>query len=152
MAVMPVEEKKLIQATPGVFEIKGDQAYLIGTKCSHCGAFFFPPRYVCTYCLTDEGVERVRLGNKGDLYAFTTIHVSSKEFKTPYLFGYVVLDPERIQVPAWITGVKNQEALKIGMKMEMVVEEWMGREDKTSFMTYKFRPIFNEHKNTESQQ
>ena len=53
-------EKKIIEAIPGAFEMENDQPYLVGTKCSKCGAAFFPPRYICTYCLTDEGVQKAR--------------------------------------------------------------------------------------------
>ena len=98
------EEKKTLEAIPGAFEIVNGQPYLVGTKCSKCGAAFFPPRYICTYCLTDEGVEKARLGNKGTLYSYTIIRVAGREFNPPYAFGFVIIEPENIRIPAVLTG------------------------------------------------
>ena len=134
------EEKKKIPAIPGAFQIVENRPYLIGTKCSKCGAAFFPPRYVCTYCLTDEGMEKTRLSNVGKLYAYTVINISSKEFNPPYAFGYIVLDGEKIRIPALITGVEKPETLKTGMKMEMVIERLRDDNKGNELITYKFRP------------
>ena len=134
------KDKKIISAIPGAFEIVENQPYLIGTKCSKCGAAFFPPRYVCTYCLTDEGMEMARLSNVGKLYAYTVINISGKEFNPPYAFGYVILEAEKIRIPTLITGVENPETLKTGMKMEMVIERLRDDNKGNELITYKFRP------------
>ena len=135
------EEKKVIEAVPGSFEIENDQAHLVGTKCSTCGAAFFPPRYICTYCLTDEGVQKARLGNKGTLYSYTVINVASKEFNPPYAFGFVILQPENIRIPAVLTGFDLKEELKSGTKMEMVIESLRIDEQGNDIVSYKFRPV-----------
>ena len=135
------EEKKVIEAVPGSFEIENDQAYLVGTKCSKCGAAFFPPRYICTYCLTDESVMKARLGNKGTLYSYTVIHVASKEFNPPYAFGFVILEPEKIRIPAMLTGFDLSKELKSGTPMEMVIEKLRDDEFGNVLVTYKFRPV-----------
>jgi uncharacterized OB-fold protein len=113
----------------------------MGTKCSGCGATFFPTRYICPHCLSDEGVEKVRLGNSGRLYISTTIYVSSKEFKPPYIFGYVILEPEEIRIPTLITGVEDPTMLKPGTRMEMVIEKLRDNDEKAEIVTYKFRPL-----------
>ena len=135
------KDKQPIPAVPGVFEIAEGQPYLVGTRCSKCGRAFFPPRYVCTYCLTDEGMDKGRLGRTGRLYAHTVIHMASKEFDPPYIFGYVVLEPENIRVPTLIMGVEDPESLKTGMEMEMVVERLRHDEAGRKVVTYKFRPL-----------
>ena len=135
------QNKQQIPVTPGTFEIEKGRPHLIGTKCSKCGAAFFPPRCVCTYCLTDEGVEKARLGNTGKLYTFTMIYVSSREFNPPYPFGYVILEPENIRIPTLITGVEKLEVLKTGMKMEMVIEKLRDDDKGNELITYKFRPV-----------
>jgi len=135
------EEKKVIEAIPGAFEIEDDHPYLVGTKCSKCGAAFFPPRFICTYCLTDEGVQKARLGNKGTLYSYTIINVASKEFNPPYAFGFVILEPEKIRIPSVLTGFDLEEELKSGTKMEMVIERLRNDEHGNEIVSYKFRPV-----------
>ena len=134
-------EKKIIEAIPGAFEMENDQPYLVGTKCSKCGAAFFPPRYICTYCLTDDGVQKARLGNTGTLYSYTVINVASKEFNPPYAFGFVILEPEKIRIPSVLTGFDLAEELKSGTKMQMVIEKLRNDEYGNEIVSYKFRPV-----------
>ena len=134
-------EKKIIEAIPGAFEMENDQPYLVGTKCAKCGAAFFPPRYICTYCLTDEGVQKARLGNTGTLYSYTVINVASKEFNPPYAFGFVILEPEKIRIPSVLTGFDLAQELKSGTKMQMVIEKLRNDEYGNEIVSYKFRPV-----------
>ena len=134
-------EKKIIEAIPGAFEMENDQPYLVGTRCSKCGAAFFPPRYICTYCLTDEGVQKARLGNTGTLYSYTVINVASKEFNPPYAFGFVILEPEKIRIPSVLTGFDLAQELKSGTKMQMVIEKLRNDEYGNEIVSYKFRPV-----------
>jgi uncharacterized OB-fold protein len=135
------EEKKTLEAIPGAFEIVNGQPYLVGTKCSKCGAAFFPPRYICTYCLTDEGVEKARLGNKGTLYSYTIIRVAGREFNPPYAFGFVIIEPENIRIPAVLTGFDLEQELKSGTRMEMVIERLRKDDQGNEIVSYKFRPV-----------
>lgn len=141
MTTIADEEKKVIEAIPGAFEIVDEKPYLVGTKCSKCGAAFFPPRYICTYCLTDEGVQKARLGNTGTLYSYTVINVASKEFNPPYAFGFVILEPEKIRIPSVLTGFDLEKELKSGTKMEMVIERLRHDEQGNEIVSYKFRPV-----------
>jgi uncharacterized OB-fold protein len=134
-------EKKIIEAIPGAFEMENGQPYLVGTKCAKCGAAFFPPRYICTYCLTDEGVQKARLGNTGTLYSYTVINVASKEFNPPYAFGFVILEPEKIRIPSVLTGFDLAQELKSGTKMQMVIEKLRNDEYGNEIVSYKFRPV-----------
>jgi uncharacterized OB-fold protein len=137
-------EKKTLEAIPGAFEIVNNQPYLVGTKCSKCGAAFFPPRRICTYCLTDEGIETAKLGNKGKLYAYTVINVASPEFNPPYAFGFVILEPENIRIPTLISGVKDPAELSPGTEMKMVIEKLRVDKSGNEIVTYKFRPVDKE--------
>ena len=135
------EEKKTLEAIPGAFEIVNGQPYLVGTKCSKCGAAFFPPRYICTYCLTDEGVEKARLGNKGTLYSYTIIRVAGREFNPPYAFGFVIIEPENIRIPAVLTGFDLNHELESGTRMEMVIDRLRNDDQGNEIISYKFRPV-----------
>ena len=141
MSTRLFEETKTIEAIPGAFEIVDNQPHLVGTKCSTCGAAFFPPRYICSYCLTDEGVQKARLGNKGKLYSYTVIHVASKEFNPPYAFGFVIIEPEKIRIPAVLTGFDINAELESGTEMEMVIETLRHDDQGNEIVCYKFRPV-----------
>jgi len=123
------------------YEVVDGRPHLIGTRCSACGAAFFPPRHVCPNCLTDESMERWRFGNIGRLYAHTVIHIASPEFNPPYPFGYLVLEPENVRIPAMITGVEDRFPLRTGMKMEMVLDKLRDDGAGGEVVTYKFRPL-----------
>lgn len=135
------EKRKTIEAIPGAYEIIDNQPHLVGTRCSTCGAAFFPPRYICSYCLTDEGVQKARLGNKGKLYSYTIIHVASKEFNPPYAFGFVIIEPENIRIPTVLTGFDFNEELKSGTEMEMVIDTLRHDEQGNEIVSYMFRPV-----------
>ncbi len=141
MAASSHEEKKVLEAVPGAFEMENGHPYLVGTKCSKCGSAFFPPRFICTYCLTDEGVAKAKLGNTGTLYSYTVINVAAKEFNPPYAFGFVILEPEKIRIPAVLTGFDLTKELPSGTKMEMVIERLREDADGNKIVSYKFRPV-----------
>ena len=84
---------------------------------------------------------KARLGNKGTLYSYTVIHVASKEFNPPYAFGFVILEPEKIRIPAMLTGFDLSKELKSGTPMEMVIEKLRDDEFGNVLVTYKFRPV-----------
>ncbi len=141
MSTNSIQTKQSIPLLPSGWETVNGRPYLAGTKCGACGAAFFPPLRICPYCLTDESVQKARLGNTGRLYAYTIIHVSSKEFNPPYLFGYVILDPENIRIPALLTGIGDYNELKTGMKMEMIIEKLRDDDQGNELITYKFKPV-----------
>jgi uncharacterized OB-fold protein len=124
-----------------VYEVVDGRPHLLGTKCSACGAAFFPPRFVCPTCLTEEHMLSCRLGNTGTLYAHTVISVAPKEFKPPYPFGYIIVQPEKVRIPAMITGITDYKSLRAGMKMEMVLEKLRDDPAAGEIITYKFRPV-----------
>lgn len=135
-----MQEKHTIPVIPGAFEMEGNEPHLIGTKCTKCGNAFFPPRFICSYCLTDEGIVKAKLGNKGKLYVYTIINVASREFDPPYAFGFVMIEPENIRIPTLISGVQDPNELKSGTEMEMVIEKLRNDKAGNEVTTFKFRP------------
>ena len=134
-------KKNQIPVLSDAWEIVDGRPHLVGTKCGKCGQAFFPPRAVCTYCLTDEKVGRAVLGRTGQLYAATTIRIASKEFNPPYPFGYVILEPEGIRIPTQISGVEDADDLPAGTRMEMVIEPFRVDSRGSEWITFKFRPV-----------
>ena len=137
----PAQEEKSVPVIPGAYEFKNGEPHLIGTKCTKCGSAFFPPRQVCSYCLTDKTVEKARLGNTGKLYVYTVINVASKMFNPPYAFGFVMLEPENIRIPTLLSGVTDPNELETGTPLKMVIEKLRTDPSGVDVMTFKFRPL-----------
>ncbi|MBI4729967.1 MAG: Zn-ribbon domain-containing OB-fold protein [Acidobacteria bacterium] len=110
--------------------------HLIGTRCPTCGAHFFPPRAVCSRCLTED-LQTVGLSDAGTLYTFTVIHQSTPGFQIPYVLGYVDL-PEGVRVLAQI-GVAAEQA-RIGMPLDLSIEPFGEDKDGNPMLGYRFRP------------
>lgn len=62
----------------------------------------FPASPVCSACMSEE-MEAVALSAKGNIYAFSEIHVGPKKWKKPYILGYVDLE-EGVRILAHIVG------------------------------------------------
>jgi len=124
------------------YQVVDGRPHLVGTKCPTCQAAFFPPRHVCPTCLTD-GMHTHLLGNTGTLYAHTVIWAATKDFNPPYPFGYIIVEPENVRIPAMIAGVSDFSTLETGMKMEMVLDKLRTDDKGQDVITYKFRPISN---------
>lgn len=124
------------------FEKQLKEKKLMGTRCQKCGALFFPPRPLCSQCLSIE-VAPYEFSGKGKIAAFTAIAVAptlmiSEGYgrDNPYCCGIVELE-EGPRIPARILGfdARNPETIKIGTP---VTAEFLERGDKV-FLA--FRPV-----------
>ncbi len=124
--------KKFFRETPEGIEV-------IASRCSRCGSYFFPVKKVCPHCL-DETMEEVPISGKGTLISFSVSYDGLRGIKPPYAFGYVKLK-EGFMLFSLLTDCEPfEEKLKIGMPVEMVIEE-MGEDFYGNVLyTYKFRP------------
>lgn len=120
------------------FEVTSQgEGFLLGSRCSECGAHFFPVRQACSGCLHTD-LETVRFSTTGTLYTFSVVRQSTPEFEVPYALGYVDL-PEGVRVMTQLTG-RDPEDYQIGMEMELVVEPFGVDEDGNALAGYRFRP------------
>jgi uncharacterized protein len=127
---------------PAEFEVLPDgTGRLLGSRCRACGAHFFPIREACSGCLGTD-LETVRFSTGGTLYTFSVVRQSTPAFPVPYVLGYVDL-PEGVRIMAQISGCEPEEA-KIGMDLELAVEEFGVGEDGTPLLGYRFRPARGE--------
>jgi hypothetical protein len=90
-------------------------------RCGECGLLRFPPRAVCTACLS-SAVEWVRASGRGRVYSFSVIHQNQAPgFREalPYVLAIVQLD----EGPRMMTNVVGcaPEDVRVGMP---VVVEW----------------------------
>ncbi|MEV1295510.1 OB-fold domain-containing protein [Pseudonocardia sp. NPDC049635] len=81
-----------------------------GSRCPECRAMASPPVPRCVECAAPT--RRVPLADRGTLYAFTTVRVSSSA-QTPYTIGYVDLD-DGVRV---LTGVADPETATVDCRV-----------------------------------
>jgi len=116
---------------------------LMGSRCSVCGEVLFGKAIACQQCQSEK-MEDVALGRDGILYSYTVIRnkppgdYKGREPFEPFAVGLVEL-PEGIRILSPLTGCGFEE-LRIGMELELSVEEFYEDEEGRKVLTYKFRP------------
>ena len=70
-----------------------ERGELRGTKCTGCGATFFPPRAECKECLAEE-MEWIKIEGTGSLISFTEVNYGPTGFEddVPYILALVDFD------------------------------------------------------------
>lgn len=82
-----------------------------GSRCTSCGATFYPPRGICSRCLSE--LEPAELSTRGVVYTYTVVHQAAPGFETPYTLVYVDL-PEGVRVLGRLAGEP-----RIGLEVEL---------------------------------
>ncbi len=143
MAEAPAVEKKTQRPIvpflklPGV---AGQKPYLMGSRCKQCGATYLGTRMACSRCFSTEGMDEVKLSDKGELHVFSIVHQSAPGVPTPYVAAIVDL-PEGVSVRCNINGVgPDPKNLKFGMPVEMVTETVSTDREGNEVVAFSFRP------------
>jgi uncharacterized OB-fold protein len=112
---------------------------LLGNRCRTCGESFFPSRYGCRNCTSDD-MEEILLSTKGTLYAFTTIRVKLPHSKVaaPFLMGIIEL-PEGERIRSLLTEC-DSDTIRIGDEMELVVDKAYTDDEGNDILGWKFKP------------
>ena len=126
---------------PRHWRLKQQRYGLVGEVCPHCENKIFPPRDVCPEC-GGEAKTLYTFSGKGEVYSYTTVYEAPSGFdnNAPYPVALVKLD-EGPMVTAQLTDV-DQEAVQIGMPVEMVTRKMREDGDERGMIVYgyKFRP------------
>lgn len=132
-------EAELVPVREGLFAAPNDAPpYLIGGRCTVCGAVRFPWRKRCVACFSSGTVEHLPLSRRGKLYTFTVVRVPPVGYETPYAFGYVDL-PEGLRVFALLGG--DLEALRIGQTVELELAPYKRDRLGRRVLGYRFVPV-----------
>ena len=117
----------------------GGAAVLVGQRCRQCQVCVFGPAIFCQGCSSPD-LEPVQLSRQGILYSFTVVRVPPPGWpgRVPYTLGEVEL-PEGPHVLAEIIG-SEPDGLKLGMSMELALEEVSVAESNKVLAVYKWRP------------
>lgn len=121
---------------------------LLGGRCKACGDYFFPPT---TYCRNPRcmgaDVESVPLSRRGKLWTYTINYyqppppyVAPTPF-VPYATAAIELEKEKMRVQGMVASGVNLDSLKIGMEMELVLEELYRDGEGRQVVVWKFRPV-----------
>ena len=117
-----------------------DEPYLIGSTCISCGRSFFPRRSVCPDCLKQGTMEEKALSRLGGLFTYYVSMVAPLGFQAPFAAGYIDL-PEGVRVYAPLTGFDLlRTSLRLGTKMELIVDKIYEDEHGNDVIGYKFKP------------
>jgi uncharacterized OB-fold protein len=81
--------------------------------------------------------ERVPLAGRGVLYSFSEVHIAPKDFKVPYLVGYVDF-PNDVRVFAQLRG--ESQGFEIGDSVVPDIDVIRVQPDGTEVESYVFRP------------
>ena len=92
---------------------------LIGTHCSECDEYYYPPRNMCPTCRRDGNLESYKFDGDGEIVTYTIIYTAAEGFEhqTPYVLAIVKLD-EGPSLTSQI--VAEPEEMKIGMRVKPV--------------------------------
>jgi uncharacterized protein len=127
--VVPIRE--------GIFREEVAGGLLLGNRCASCGQIYFPKAEFCFDCF-GKGMDEVPLSRRGKLYSYTFGRLPASHFEPPYAVGLVDL-PEGVRIFAPLK-IAEEKPFKIGMEMEVVMEELWQEGDK-QVIGYKFKPV-----------
>jgi uncharacterized OB-fold protein len=135
---------KQIPIEEGLFYVpssEGDEPYLIGAKCKDCGLVTFPKTPVCPRCMKKDTMEEAHLRGKGKLDTFSIVQAALPGFQAPSIQAYINLE-EGPRIWSLVTGCEpSEEALKIGMDMELVIAKVREGPEGTELISYQFKPV-----------
>jgi len=135
---------KQIPIEEGLFYVpssENDEPYLIGAKCKDCGLVTFPKTPVCPRCMKKDTMEEAHLRGKGKLDTFSIVQAALPGFQAPSIQAYINLE-EGPRIWSLVTGCEpSEEALKIGMDMELVIAKVREDPEGTELISYQFKPV-----------
>ncbi|HXQ24364.1 MAG TPA: Zn-ribbon domain-containing OB-fold protein [Candidatus Acidoferrales bacterium] len=118
----------------------GEKPYLVGKKCSGCGAVYLGSRVACSKCSGTGPFNEIRLSDKGSLWVYSIVHQSVPGVPTPYVAAIVDL-PEGVSVRCNIIDIEPKpEKIEFGMPVEMVTKKVREDKDGNDVIAFFFRP------------
>lgn len=114
---------------------------LLGTKCTKCGAEWFPPARVCRKCGCQDLVDH-EMPHTGRLLAHTVLKEPSEEFRSsaPYVVGLIELDNGQRLLAQVVdvdpTGLQDDTRVRLTIR-KLAEDTKRG----TIFYGYKFTPL-----------
>lgn len=92
------------------------------TRCSGCGADFFPPRADCSQCLSSDMQWREVTGS-GKLVSFSQLKYAPVGFDADLPYSIALLDYGDYQIFGRLDSALDVDEVRIGMQMTTAVNE-----------------------------
>ncbi len=140
--------RKRVPAVEGWFRADAGDPRLLGTRCTACGDYFFPPeRFYCRNpACAGSDFEEVALSRRGRLWSYTNNcypppdpYVASDPFE-PYAVAAVELEAEKMVVLGQVVPGVGPDALETGMEMEIVLDTLFA-DDENEYLIWKWAPV-----------
>lgn len=124
----------------------GERYRLEGSKCNHCGEYFYPKRATCPKCRRHGNMKDITFSGKGKVFSYTVIRVPPEGFKiyVPYAVAIVELE-EGTKIVSQITDC-DPEDVRIGMKVRACFRKIRSEHD-TGLILYGFKFVPDDGKN-----
>jgi uncharacterized OB-fold protein len=130
----------------GLFEQAADGARLLGSRCATCDTPYFPRSGLChNPDCTQSKMEEARFGPHGTLWSCSVQNYPPPpparydEPYRPYALGVVDLT-DGLRVVGRMA-VEDPDSVKVGAKVEIVLEPMCKEDDGTELITWMFRPV-----------
>jgi uncharacterized OB-fold protein len=117
--------------------VENGRTVLLASRCASCEKMVFPPPETCDRCWAEIPAERVPLAGQGVLYSFSEVHTAPKDFKVPYLVGYVDFAND-VRVFAQLRG--ESQGFQIDDLVVPDIDVIRVQPDGTEVESYVFRP------------
>jgi uncharacterized OB-fold protein len=123
----------------------GGDPYLEGHQCKACSAIFVGERENCSKCGARGSMQAKKLSNQGTLYVYSIVHRSFPGVEVPYVSAVVDLEGGGTVKGNLINVEPNPEKIKLGMPIEVVFKDALGRKDRegSTYTSYFFQPRSN---------
>lgn len=139
--------KPIVPAIEGWYTMDGDKPHLIGTRCQHCGTYYFPKQ--TSFCRNPDcnstEFEEVTLSREGTIWSYTDAQYQppepfiAKDPHEPYAIAAVQLEKEKMIVLGQVIEGVGVDAMKVGKRAELVLEPLYEDEDNVK-MIWKWKP------------
>ncbi len=138
--------KERVAVVEGWFTTDEDLPRLLGSRCTACGARFFPKTAACRNPECGRGgLEEVALSRTGRVWSFTDNryqppppYVAPDPFE-PYAIAAVELTDERMVVLGQLAPGADADSLTIGAEMELTLGT-LYEDDEHEYLVWKWRP------------
>jgi uncharacterized OB-fold protein len=99
-----------------------DNKQLYGSRCTHCGKVWLPPRINCNECYAPT--EWQKLGDSAEVATYTIVYYGTSTFydRTPYVCAFVKVDGADTLIMQNIF-LKDIKKAKVGLKVKVQFKE-----------------------------
>ena len=94
---------------------------LRGTKCSHCGKAYFPPRADCAGCFGND-MEWITIEGSGGLISYTVANFAPTGFESDVPYTLALVDINGIKVFGRLSKEVPEDELKVGMELRVIIK------------------------------